>query len=65
MTQILIICKINVDKSPKRPEFRGRLETRTLIPRLRHPTAAPAEPRPSAVNSGRERRHHCIEAGTG
>jgi hypothetical protein len=23
MTQILIICKTNVDKSPKRPEFRA------------------------------------------
>jgi hypothetical protein len=37
MTQMAIIRKENVDKSPKRPEFR-ELGDAAARPRLRHPT---------------------------
>ena len=63
MTQIRRICKENVEKSPKRPEFRAFGDA-AAHPRLRHPTAAPAGPRPPADNSGRGRQHHCTEVWT-
>jgi hypothetical protein len=57
MTQISKICKEYVEKSPKRAEFRAFGDP-VAHPRLRHPTAAPAQPRsgPKTAKAKREYR---------
>ena len=53
MAQIPKICKENVEKSPKRPEFRAFGDA-VARPRLRRPTAAPAG-RDTTVKTGLHR----------